>query len=87
MTESEFNSGAWVSASEATLPWEGRSSAPGRGHSGLISFVDLAIYLPSPPVPRDPPGGRMTESEFNSGAWVSASEATLPWQVTRPNTV
>ena len=59
----------------ATLPWEGRSSAPGRGYSSLMSFVDSAFYLPSPHVPRDPPGGAVSELGVISGRRVTESES------------
>ena len=53
----------------ATLPLGGSELRSGEGYSSLMSFVDSVIYLPSPLVPRDPPGGRGHFTEFSGSLW------------------
>ena len=79
----------------ATLPLGGSELRSGEGYSSLMSLVDSVIYLPSPLVPRDPPGGRMscTGSYLRSfgGSTITTrcqrqrlqtqkATATLPWE-------
>ena len=56
-------------------PLGGSEFGSGEGYSGSMSFADSTNALPSPLVPRDPPGGRVSVLEETPGGRVSVLEA------------